>query len=224
MTKTKLKIVTITGRTCSGKSTLEEALVKTGHYGKVISHTTRPRRSGEIDGVDYHFVSKQVFDSLWASGQFLETVNFGGNHYGASRSETDRIFAEGKNVVVVVEPVGREQIQHYCRNNGLSCVSVFLYTPDDIIAERFLRRAFDEIFKAGLTDDAEEAVVAQDAVLLRYAARLGTILTLEQHWRPAVSHLRGDVVSNHSIVADGRSLDELVAEVNSKVDAAAVAI
>jgi len=108
----------LVGPSGSGKSTLEANLVKTApeQFHKAISATTREKRKGEVDGVDYYFKQREgenrglpVFDP----SEMLETVEFAGNLYGLPVSEV----SETKDTIVVVEPNGVVQITEYVEEN-----------------------------------------------------------------------------------------------------------
>ncbi len=97
-------VVLLVGGSGSGKSTLESNLKLTApdQFEKIVSTTTRAPRAGEVDGVDYHFVSKEVFDTL----DLMERVEFNGNFYGVEAKE----FETEKDILLVVEPNGAKQI------------------------------------------------------------------------------------------------------------------
>lgn len=160
-------IVTLTGPSCAGKSTLERMLKRVG-FENVISTTTRPMRGGEVEGQSYHFISKSEFKRLEAQGAFVETVYFNGNYYGISVAEIERVFALGKPVVAVVEPSGLKQIRPFAKDRGWEVFSVWINNPDIVIAERFLRR-FDG-----------EPVIGRS--IQTYASRLATMMSKERAW------------------------------------------
>lgn len=99
-----MQIITITGASGSGKTHLERALCNSFDFHRAVSFTTREKRVGEVDGVDYHFVSKEFLASLGEG--LIEKVSFHGHDYGLLSSE----FDHGKPVVAVVEPNGLVQI------------------------------------------------------------------------------------------------------------------
>lgn len=80
-------MIILTGPSASGKTATCLYLQK--HFGikKVITHTTRPMRTGEVNDVDYHFVSKEEFQKMVDNDEFVEHVTFNGNNYGTSRKE-----------------------------------------------------------------------------------------------------------------------------------------
>lgn len=160
-------IVTLTGPSCAGKSTLEKMLKQRG-FESVVSTTTRKMRDGEVNGESYHFISKSEFRRLEIQGAFVETVFFNGNHYGVTASEVERVFATGKPVVVVVEPSGLKQVRRYAKAKGWDVFSVWINNPDIVIAERFLRRFNSEI--------------TSGSALQIYTSRLATMMSKERSW------------------------------------------
>lgn len=98
----KEDLICIVGDSGSGKTFIQNGMYDNG-YEKIVSHTTRLPRAGEINGVDYYFVTKEEFEKI----HFLEQVEVHGNKYGVSKEELD---SKTKDVVLVVEPNGVEQI------------------------------------------------------------------------------------------------------------------
>lgn len=164
-------IVTLSGQSSSGKSTLENMLVNNyfDMFDKVISHTTRPIRFNEENGEDYHFVNDKDFDSL----EMMESVSFNGNKYGASKNEFQRIFNDGKIPVIVVTPEGVDQIQEKCDQYDWELLSVFLDCPDKILVTRI----FDRFFSDVLSNDDKEKVYNT------YMKRIDNMFDEEKSWK-----------------------------------------
>ena len=80
-------MIILTGPSASGKTAVCLYLQEHFNIKKVVTHTTREKRVGEIDGVDYHFVSVDEFEKLKKEGYFIETVKFNNNYYGTSKKE-----------------------------------------------------------------------------------------------------------------------------------------
>ena len=80
-------MIILTGPSASGKTAVCLYLQEHFDIKKVVTHTTREKRVGEIDGVDYHFVSVDEFEKLKKEGYFIETVKFNNNYYGTSKKE-----------------------------------------------------------------------------------------------------------------------------------------
>ncbi|MFA6796142.1 MAG: hypothetical protein WCR63_01000 [Bacilli bacterium] len=93
-------MIVITGASATGKT--ETARVLKTLYGiqKVVTHTTRPMRIGEIADVDYHYVTKEEFLKLKSEGKFVETTEYNNNFYGTSKAEI------APNKIVIVETSG----------------------------------------------------------------------------------------------------------------------
>lgn len=88
------------GPSASGKTEIAKILDKRYGIRKVITHTTREKRVSEVDGIDYYFVSKEVFENLLKENYFVETTIYNNNYYGTSRKEIS------DNKCVVLDPRG----------------------------------------------------------------------------------------------------------------------
>lgn len=120
----------------TGKTTLCRALVERDP-GVVlsVSHTTRPPRSGERDGVDYHFVDEARFEALVAEGAFLEHARYSGRRYGTSWVALETPLAEGLDVLLEIEIQGARQVRE---RRDDACL-VFVLPPSRAELERRLR-------------------------------------------------------------------------------------
>ena len=95
----------------AGKTSLVKALlVQDAQVCVSVSHTTRNMRDGEIDGVDYNFVSQQDFSHLVAHQQMLEHATVFENSYGTSRKWVESSLAVGKDVILEIDWQGRDQV------------------------------------------------------------------------------------------------------------------
>jgi guanylate kinase len=100
-----------------------------------VSATTRLPRSGERDGVHYHFWTQERFDQAVAAGEFLEWANVHGARYGTLRSEVDSYREQGKGVILEIDVQGAAQI----RKQYAECVSIFLRASSLAAYEERLR-------------------------------------------------------------------------------------
>jgi guanylate kinase len=97
-------------------------------------------RAGEVDGVDYYFMSPAEFQDAVREGEFLEHVEYAGNRYGTLRREVDRHIAEGRSVVVEIELKGARAI----RQMRPDAVTIFISPPSMAeLANRLERRQTD---------------------------------------------------------------------------------
>ena len=120
----------------AGKTTLVERLVeRTPHLKMSRSYTSRAARHREIDGVDYNFVKRDRFETMIAAQAFLEWAEVFGNLYGTCAADTERMLAEGDDVVLVIDVQGARQV----RSRGLMATTVFVMPPSAEVLEQRLR-------------------------------------------------------------------------------------
>ncbi|EOW9662368.1 guanylate kinase [Vibrio parahaemolyticus] len=121
----------------AGKSSLISAMLERNptYAMKVsVSHTTRNMRPGEEDGVHYHFVAKEVFETLIAKGDFLEYAEVFGNYYGTSRVWIEETLEKGIDVFLDIDWQGARQI----REQMPEAKSIFILPPSNGELERRL--------------------------------------------------------------------------------------
>ena len=134
----------ISGPSGSGKSTLIKEILK--EFDDVyfsISTTTRPKREGEIEGVDYYFVTKEEFEEGIKKGLFLEWANVHGNYYGTSIEQVQKALSEGKLVIFDIDVQGFEAIMKTPLKKITT--SVFVTTPTmSELKRRLKQRGIDD--------------------------------------------------------------------------------
>jgi len=120
----------------TGKTTVVERLAEiTPDVTLSRSYTSREARVGEVDGLDYHFVTRERFEAMIAAREFLEYADVFGNYYGTSGPVTERLLASGRDVVLVIDVQGAAQV----RECGLAFVSIFVLPPSFAVLEQRLR-------------------------------------------------------------------------------------
>ena len=120
----------------TGKTTVCKALVASDPGLRFsVSHTTRPPREGERDGVDYHFVPRERFEALVREGAFLEYAEYAGNLYGTSHAAVDEPLLAGLDVLLEIEVQGARQV----RERRADARLVFLLPPSLRALEARLR-------------------------------------------------------------------------------------
>ena len=181
----------------AGKTTLSRAVMaEDSGITLSVSATTRPPRPGEVDGVDYYFVSAEQFQSMVAENALLEWATVFGHRYGTPRAAVETALADGRDVLFDIDWQGTQQLQQTDAASDL--VRVFILPPDlhelerrlrnrntdhpDVIAGR-MARARDEISHWGeydyilVNDDAETCLNEISAILkaerLRRKRQLG---------------------------------------------------
>jgi guanylate kinase len=120
----------------TGKTTLAERLAQQVPGLRLSrSYTSRPARNGEVDGVDYNFVSRHRFEAMVQEGAFLEWAEVFNNLYGTCADDTERYLSAGEDVVLVIDVQGARQV----RSRGIETVGIFVLPPSAAILEQRLR-------------------------------------------------------------------------------------
>ncbi|MBC8035848.1 MAG: guanylate kinase [Rhizobiales bacterium] len=126
----------------AGKTTLSRRLLATdGNITMSVSVTTRRPRSGEIDGKDYHFISKDAFAELRDGGGLLEWAEVFGNFYGTPRKPVEMALAQGRDMLFDIDWQGTQQMAQAMKED---LVRIFILPPTaEDLRERLIRRAQD---------------------------------------------------------------------------------
>ncbi|MEX1113070.1 MAG: guanylate kinase [Patescibacteria group bacterium] len=129
-------LIVVTGPSGVGKGTLIRIIrERIPHLAYSVSATTRPRREGEQEGVDYYFLSPEEFDRRIAAGEFVEHAEYAGYQYGTLRSEVERHLKSGDSVVLEIDVQGARQI----RRSIPEATLIFVSPPSAAELERRLR-------------------------------------------------------------------------------------
>ena len=128
-------LLCILGRTASGKDSLVNRLCEKTGFTQIISYTTRARRDNE--GETHRFVTKQVYDTMLASGEVAVDTNIDGNYYWAT---IEQLY---ENDVYILDYIGLKKLKSL-NLPGLRLVSVFINTPDEIRKARALEKRGDD--------------------------------------------------------------------------------
>jgi guanylate kinase len=120
----------------AGKTTIAlKVLEKIEALERSVSHTTRPMRDGEVDGIDYHFIGIDNFHKMVDEGRFLEWAKVHGYYYGTSIQTIEKSFSQGMNVMLVIDTQGAATI----REKKVANTSIFLLPPSIEELEERLR-------------------------------------------------------------------------------------
>jgi guanylate kinase len=123
----------------AGKTTLVKKISLANNFQISISHTTRPPRTNEINGVDYFFVNKNKFEVLIKKKEFLEYAKVFKNYYGSSKQAVIKNLDNGKNVIFDIDWQGSEQIKKKKLNYKL--ITFFILPPSrKVLFERLSNR------------------------------------------------------------------------------------
>ena len=124
-----------------GKTSLVEALIKkTKNLCVSVSHTTRPPRPDEANGINYYFVSIDEFEEMIKQNAFVEHAMVFDNHYGSSSQLIKEKLDEGVDVILEIDWQGARQV----KNNMPNSTSIFILPPSkEVLLERLQQRAQD---------------------------------------------------------------------------------
>ena len=127
----------------AGKTSLVKRLVETLPGVAVsISHTTRPPRPGEQDGVHYYFTALSAFEAMIAEDAFLEHAQVFGNRYGTSRASVHSLLANGLDVILEIDWQGARQVREWLPDSE----SIFILPPSrEALRERLAGRGQDSV-------------------------------------------------------------------------------
>lgn len=140
----------------AGKTSLVKALLeKTEDIGVSVSHTTRAKREGEQDGVDYHFIEKAVFEKMVEDSAFLEHAQVFDNYYGTAVANIEAKLKQGEDVILEIDWQGAAQVRKLLPYS----VNIFILPPSQAALEERLRgraQDSDEIIARRMRDAKSE--------------------------------------------------------------------
>jgi len=136
----------LSGPSGVGKGTLRKAIMDLGGINFSVSCTTRPPREGEIDGVDYRFLSPEEFNKRLSESLFLEHALVHDNMYGTLRKDVENVLESGEDMVLEIDVQGAFQVK-----SKMDCISVFILPPSVKALEyRLCKRGSDNDVKLRL--------------------------------------------------------------------------
>lgn len=184
-------LYTVSAPSGAGKTSLVKALVASDSQVTVsVSHTTRVKRSGEVHGIDYHFVEREGFLAMLEQNAFLEHAQvYGDNYYGTAKKEVDETLARGCDVILEIDWQGAAQV----RRLHTDTVGIFILPPsqqalrerltgrgqdDQPVIDRRMGQAIDEMTHyveadyLVINDDFDQALTELRAIILAQRQRL----------------------------------------------------
>jgi guanylate kinase len=135
-------LFTVSAPSGAGKTSLVGALVKSNPEVCVsVSHTTRAMRPGEVDGVNYHFVTRDAFEEMLEAGDFLEHAHVFGNLYGTSQKWVMETLKQGIDVILEIDWQGAQQVRKLIPDT----VGLFILPPSlACLRQRLTSRGQDD--------------------------------------------------------------------------------
>ncbi len=180
-----------------GKTSLVKALIKkVDNLCVSVSHTTRSARPGEIDGKNYFFVSKEMFDEISNNNGFIESAQVFDNYYGSAKQTVKDLLQQGQDVILEIDWQGAQQVKKSFKD----VIGIFILPPsisalkerltdrgqdDQSIIDRRMQDAvsemqhFDEFDYLVINDDFNIAL--NDLSTIVYSQRLNLAQQTQQH-------------------------------------------
>jgi guanylate kinase len=117
-------------------------------FSRIVSTTTRARRDGEVEGVDYNFISVEQSLAMEKNGEFAELITFQGVRYGVTHKEMQGKMHGDRAPIVILEPKGLEMYEQLCRDNGWEIFKIYVHTVESERIARLNRRTALDIRNA----------------------------------------------------------------------------
>lgn len=183
-------LIVISGPSGAGKGTICKALLeKHSEISLSVSATTRNPREGEVDGINYHFLTKDDFEKRVEENDFLEYASVYGNYYGTPKSNVEKILDSGQDVILEIDIQGALKVKEQSEEG----VFIFILPPSmEELKQRIIKRGsetpeslmtrFKSAYKeinyvskynyAVVNDTVEHAVEKIEAILLAEKCRV----------------------------------------------------
>lgn len=180
-------LYTVSAPSGAGKTSLVNALIQRNPSLRVsVSHTTRPMRPGETDGVNYHFVTEESFGLMLEQSEFLEHAQVFGNLYGTSQSWVEQQLANGIDVILEIDWQGAQQVKRLMPRTQ----AIFILPPSrETLLQRLTNRGQDDI----ATIEARMAEAIEE--MSHYVE--GDYLVVNNDFDQALEELQAIITSGH---------------------------
>ena len=162
----KGRLIVFSAPSGCGKGTMLEQILKNEDFCVSVSATTRLPREGEVDGVNYYFISKDEFTERIGEGKFLEYAEYCGKFYGTPMDKVNEMLEKGKNVILEIEVQGAVKVM----NKRPDALSIFIAPPSINELRRRLHKRGTE------SDEVIEQRVAQASNEVALAAKYDYII------------------------------------------------
>ncbi len=159
-------LIVVSGPSGCGKGTILAEVLKSGNFYYSVSATTRAPRPGEVDGVNYSFLTKEKFEELINNDGMLEHAFYCGNYYGTPKEQVMKNLENGKDVILEIEVQGALKVMETCPE----AVFVFIMPP----SVKELRRRLNK--RGTESEDVIEKRIAQAISEIKLANKYNYIM------------------------------------------------
>jgi guanylate kinase len=178
----------LSGPSGVGKGTIRKAVMELGNLSFSVSCTTRTPRAGEIDGVDYKFISLEEFNEKLDESLFLEHALVHSNMYGTLRRDVESVLESGEDMILEIDVQGAFQVK-----SKMDCVSVFVLPPSlQALEDRLRSRRADDDEKIKLRIKNAENEISR--------AKEFDYSIINDSLEHAVSELKSIIINNRNIL------------------------
>ena len=186
MTQASGTLYIVSAPSGAGKTSLVTALLEQVDTLRVsVSHTTRPMRQGETDGVNYHFISREQFLQQVSEGDFLEHAEVFGNLYGTSQSTVEGTLAAGHDLILEIDWQGAQQVRRALPHAR----SIFILPPSrEALQQRLSNRGQD-------SDEVIQGRMAQAVAEMSHYVEYDYIV-INDDFQVALNELRAIITGN----------------------------
>lgn len=139
-----MKLILLIGCMASGKDTILKEMINEGYAEPIISHTSRPMRKGEKDGIEYHFVSAEEMLKMKENNEFIEFKSYKAAnnekwYYGVNKNSLEKGLS--KNYILIVDITGMRQIKEYFKDDkDMEITTIFLDVDKETRRKRAIMR------------------------------------------------------------------------------------
>lgn len=142
MNATRGQLLIVSAPSGAGKTSLIKALMEQDQRVEVsVSHTTRPQRPGEVEGVNYFFISTETFHEMREAGAFFESAEVFGHFYGTSLTQLEARLSDGADVILEIDWQGAQQVRKLLPDSAW----LFILPPSlEALKSRLQARGQDE--------------------------------------------------------------------------------
>lgn len=163
----------LTAPSTAGKNHVLGLLKDTGLFDEMVTMTTRRPRSGEQNGIDYHFATHQEFEDKLVNDEFIEFVKVPGkdtelgyNYYGTPKSSIQEVFERGKYPIVILEPEGAIGLFNYLVETDYLPTCVYLNASLPVGVRRFAERIINDL------NEVKGDIESEQKIALSYSQRI----------------------------------------------------
>lgn len=195
-------LIVVSGPSGCGKGTILAEVLKNGNFYYSVSATTRAPRPGEVDGVNYSFLTKEKFEELINNDGMLEHAYYCGNYYGTPKEQVMKNLENGKDVILEIEVQGALKVMETCPE----AVFVFIMPPSVKELRRRLNKRgteSEEVIEKRIAQAISEIKLANkynyimvNGELEKAIADLISIINAEKMTRKRAEYLINEVLEN----------------------------